>query len=72
VADRPFPAHGTAQVSVQLSNWCVVPAKPVFFRTYLPGVGNPIPAPARITLRCDQPNEPVLLRVGPVEPPKRG
>jgi hypothetical protein len=67
-----IPAHGTAQVSVQLSNWCVVPAKPVFFRTYLPGVGNPIPAPARITLRCDQPNEPVLLRVGPVEPPKRG
>jgi hypothetical protein len=63
-----MPPHGAAQVFVQLRNWCVVPVKPVFFRTYLPGVGEPIPAPARITLRCDVPQQPVSLAVGPIEP----
>jgi hypothetical protein len=63
-----MPPRGTAQVFVQLRNWCVVPVKPVFFRTYLPGVGEPIPAPARITLRCDAPGQPVSLAIGPVEP----
>ena len=63
-----IPPRGAAQVFVQLRNWCVVPVKPVFFRTYLPGVGAPIPAPARITLRCDLPQQPVSLSVGPVEP----
>lgn len=57
-----------AQVEVRLSNWCVVPVKPVFFRVYLPGVGAPIPAPTRVTLRCDDPRAPVSLAVGPVEP----
>jgi hypothetical protein len=59
---------GAAQVFVRLRNWCVVPVKPVFFRTYLLGVCEPIPAPARITLRCDVPGQPVSLAVGPVEP----
>jgi hypothetical protein len=63
--------HGIFQVFVQLQNWCVVPVKPVFFHTYLPGVGAPIPAPTRITLRCDDPHAPVSLSVGPVEPPVR-
>ena len=57
-----------AQVVVQLRNWCVVPVKPVFFHAYLPGVGAPISAPARVTLRCDEPHAPVSLSVGPVEP----
>jgi hypothetical protein len=63
-----IPPRGTAQVFVRLRNWCVVPVKPVFFHTYLPGVGAPIPAPARITVRCDVPQQPVSLEVGPVEP----
>jgi hypothetical protein len=63
-----MPPRGTAQVFVQLRNWCVVPVKPVFFRTYLPGVGEPIPAPARITLSCNAPGQPVSLAIGPVEP----
>jgi hypothetical protein len=60
-----------AQVFVELRNWCVEPVKPVFFRTYLRGVGAPVPAPARITLRCDVPQQPVSLAVGPVEPASR-
>lgn len=63
-----LPARGSAEVFVQLRNWCVVPVKPVFFHTYLPGVGEHLPAPARITLRCDAPGRPVGLEVGPVEP----
>lgn len=63
-----MPPHSTAHVFVRLRNWCVVPVKPVFFRTYLPGVGEPLPAPARITLRCDVPQRPVSLSVGSVEP----
>jgi hypothetical protein len=59
------------QVAVQLRNWCVLRMKPVFFHAYLPGVGAPIPAPARVTLRCDEPRSPVFLSVGPVEPPTR-
>jgi hypothetical protein len=63
-----LPARGSAEIFVQLRNWCVVPVKPVFFHTYLPGVGEHLPAPARITLRCDAPGRPVGLEVGPVEP----
>jgi hypothetical protein len=60
-----------AQVFIQLRNWCVAPVKPVFVHTYLPGVGAKLPAPARITARCDDPHAPVSLAVGPVEPPTR-
>jgi len=59
---------GKAQVFVQLRNWCVVPAKPVFFHIYLPGAGERVIAPARITLSCNVPQEPVDLSIGPVEP----
>jgi len=58
-----MPPHGAAQVFVRLSNWCATPVKPVFFRTYLPGVGEAIPAPVRITLRCDVPGLPAKLEV---------
>lgn len=63
-----LPAHGAAQVFVQLRSWCITGVKPLFFRTYLPGVGEAIPAPVRITLRCDVPGQPARLAVGPVEP----
>jgi hypothetical protein len=61
-------AHGVAQVSVQLRNWCVVPVKPVFFHVRLPGAGEPVIARARIPLRCDDARLPVTLAIGPVEP----
>jgi Protein of unknown function (DUF4232) len=60
--------RGKAQFFVQLRNWCVEPAKPVFFHIYLPGAGERVIAPARITLRCDVPQKPVSLSIGPVEP----
>ena len=60
--------RGTAQVSLQLRNWCVVPVKPVFFHVYLPGAGERVIAPARVTLRCDAPGQPASMAVGPVEP----
>jgi hypothetical protein len=60
--------RGTAQVFVKLRNWCVVPVKPVFFHVYLPGAGEKVVAPARITVRCDQPRHAVSVAVGPVEP----
>ncbi len=60
--------HGAAQVFVQLRNWCITGVKPLFFRTYLPGVGEAIPAPVEVTLRCDVPGQPARLAVGPVEP----
>jgi Protein of unknown function (DUF4232) len=60
--------RGKAQVFVQLRNWCVVPARAVFFHVYLPGAGERVVAPARITLRCDAPQQPVELAIGPVEP----
>ena len=63
-----MPPHGAAQVFVQLRNWCITGVKPLFFRTYLPGVGEAIPAPVRVTLRCDVPGQPARLAVGPVEP----
>jgi len=63
-----MPPHGTAQVFVQLRNWCITGVKPLFFRTYLPGVGDAIPAPVKINLRCDAPGQPATLAVGPVEP----
>ena len=63
-----MPPHGAAQVFVQLRNWCITGVKPLFFRTYLPGVGEAIPAPVQVTLRCDVPGQPARLAVGPVEP----
>jgi Protein of unknown function (DUF4232) len=59
---------GVAQVFVRLRNWCVAPVKPVFFHVRLPGAGESVVAPARITVRCDAPQLPVGLAIGPVEP----
>lgn len=60
--------HGTAQVSVQLRNWCVVPVKPVFFHIYLPGAGDKVVTAAGIDVRCHAPGQPATLTIGPVEP----
>jgi hypothetical protein len=63
-----MPPHSAAQVFVQLRDWCITGVKPLFLRTYLPGVGEAIPAPISVTLRCDVPGQPARLAVGPVEP----
>ncbi|HUK95950.1 MAG TPA: DUF4232 domain-containing protein [Gaiellaceae bacterium] len=63
-----MPGHGSAQVFVRLRNWCVTGVKPLALLTYLPGVGEHLPAQVEINLRCDVPGQPPTLSVGPVEP----
>jgi hypothetical protein len=63
--------RGRAAIFLQLRNWCVTPAKPVYFHVRLPRAAQDVIAPARVTLRCDDPHSPVSLAIGPVEPPTR-
>ena len=60
--------EGAAQATIVLRNWCSPPDQRVRFRIELPDGGGELPLEARIRLRCDLPQEPASLSVGPFEP----
>jgi Protein of unknown function (DUF4232) len=59
--------HGRAFVFLRLTNWCGEPNERVYFHFLVPG--GRVLGSAAISLRCDLADQPVMVGVGPFEPP---